>query len=672
MNHALNILIALLICCIPNLAFCAPAIYPVKELFGFDAPALTNKAPFFSKWVTTRGKNNNESLTKLANEFDSAFRKEFGQLAANDITDVNKHEVLVASLHLIRASQYVVPKMGNYEVHMPITLSIVITNPSTGEVLYSFTKTSYATALLANPNLDAQSDMVLYEQTVSNYQSLLQALIRDAKNGYNPEKIEVTVQKIWNGLYILDKGGKFGIAKDDSMVDAASNEISIKYVTEDYAVASSLLGKVNQGQKFFKYATASTANQFNKPRVLTMHDGWKDPLLTDVSRFFDSEVSKESAFTLLPVNEYFRKLLAAIARDTYAGKYETTQQRAIPDFILKFSATAPRAYTMTESGKFSVNAYEQYVLGELLDKQGRILFSAVGTDRIEDKNVDGMVFDKQARLEVLLKNSVVNLAEKFASSIKFSHYLHPVTNVSGNSVEIEDKSRELRIGQGVTLFRNIGSVEGISTDVIIPTWQASVVEADQGKVKLDLLLPMFNKGIAVSNSDMVIVDALSANSTGEKSETSVSYCTKPESKLGNLNLDDFSVISRASGYLLPYTLYDHDKAFSQIVHAAVRDGGFKDTFMLGKVDTAGRCLLPVYKANFAQNNCDQGFCTSEIAFIAGYRLYTGQDIKGKAGSKTIIKTENCGQTYQIAFIQGEMSKTALSILKEKIVTVHYK
>lgn len=664
MNLIVKATIVLLLCFLmPSIVIAAPSVYPVREVFGFNAKSLPDKAPVFSKWVGIRG------TTTLEKEFDAAFRKEFGPLAAENVTDVNKHEVLVASLHLIRASQYEVPKMGNYEVHLPITLSIVITNPSNGDAIYSFTKTSYASVLLASPSADTQEEKLLLEQTASNYAFLLQTLIKEVKQGYNPTKIEISVTKDWKGLYILDKGGKSGIARDDNLVDANGNEIAVMYVAEDYAIATSLLGKVDRGQKFFKYATANTASQFSKPRVLTMHEGWGNPDLTDISRFFESEVSKESAFTLLPVNEYFRKLLEAIARDTRSGKFETTQQRAVPDYMMKFSAAPPRFYSISEKGKFSLNVYEQYILGELLDKQGRIIFSAVGTNRIEDKNVGGMVFDKKARLEVLLKNAVVNLAEQFASSIKFSHLVSPVKKVSGKSIEVEDKSRELRIGQEVTLFRNIGRVDGIHSEVVIPLWQASVVDVEQGKVKLDLVLPMVDKGVGISEDDMVIVDAMTTAATAGQSETSVSYCTDGSPKLGSLDIDDFNIISRVSGYRLPYTLYDNDKGFREKIQAAIKEGGFKvSSFQLGGVDTAGRCLQPVYRAAVT-NQLTGGKCSVSLA--VGYRLFVRQERKGAAASETKLSLSDLQESVFDPTIQCEISKNAVRMLKDNIIKVRY-
>jgi hypothetical protein len=656
---------AILLCLFSSIVYAAPTVYPVKEVFGFDDADLVQKAPAFDRWSKSRG------TKSFASEFDAAFRKEFGTSAAENITDVNKHEVLVASLHLIRASEYKVPKLGNYEVHMPLTLSIAITNPATGDVIYSFTKTSYGTVLLSGEGSDSQGLSVKLEKNATNYAFLLQTLIKEAKQGYNPTKIDISVVKTWNGLCVLDKGSKFGIARDDNLVDSSDNEISVKYVAEDYAIAAPLLGKAETGQKFYKFGTASTENQFNKPRVMTLHEGWDDYDLENISRLFDSELSKESAFTLLPVNEYFRKLLETVAMDTYAGKFETTQQRAIPDYMMKFTSSVPRVYAMNEKGKFSINVYEQYILGELLDKQGRIIFSAVGSDRIEDKNVGGMVFDREARLEVVRKNAVVNLAEQFAKSIKFSHQVHPVKNVSGNAIDLDDMTRDLRLGQDAVIYREIGRVDGIKSKIIVPIWQASVVEAENGKVKLDLVLPLAGKGIGVSDSDMVIVDAITSGATADQSETALTYCSGISPKLGSMDISDFPVISRVAGYRLHYTLYDNETQFSAKIHDALGKGGFKDTLKLGKVNTAGRCLQPVHKAAMEKNRCEGGVCTHEVSLVAGYRLYTGKDVKGKIASSTNIKTEDCLQDCQIPVIQGDLSKNALGIFKDTIGKLRY-
>jgi hypothetical protein len=108
-----------------------------------------------------------------------------------------------------------------------------------------------------------------------------------------------------------------------------------------------------------------------------------------------------------------------------------------------------------------------------------------------------------------------------------------------------------------------------------------------------------------------------------------------------------------------------------MTHDALRDGGFKDTLKLGKVDTAGRCLLPVHKVDFKKNVCEQGVCTHDVALVAGFRLYTGSEVTGKAATSTTIKTENCIQNCQLSVIQSDVSKNALGLLKDAILKVRY-
>lgn len=718
------IIILLSVCLLPVISEAAPKVYPVKRVFGFRQNALAG-APAFQKWVAARSAAGEmrEARSILSKEFEAEFKKAFGPLAADNITDKNKHEVLVASLHLLRASEYTVPKIAFSEVAMPITLCIIITNPATGEALYSFTKTSYATTRVVKTNVggeeaavqnspnqssasqeqlpastdrgvpDAEEDREMFvnarpsdqEQAQmiadagANYKYLVATLIKEAKDNYNPSNIEIKIADVWKSFYILDKGSKFGIVKDDNITDASGNELTVIHAAEDYAVAQSLLGKVDRGGKFFKYATGSAAGQFNKPRVLTMHEGWRDPILRGISYIFDSEISKESAFTLLPVNEHFTRLLQSVAQDSYAGKYETTSQRSMPDYLIKFAATQPRFYKISEEGKFGHHVYEQSVAGELLDRQGRILFSAVGIDRIEEENVAGMVFAVKDRLEILMKNATLKLAEQFSRSIKFSRFVLPVTGADGKVIEIKDTSRDLRIGKDVVIYRKIGKVNGIAADVVVPLWQASVVDVQHDTAKLDLIMKLTDEAIAVSTDDVVIMDAMSAAGTENQSNTSIKYCTHERSQRGPLAIDDFQVVSRAYGYLSPYTLYDQDEDFTKKIRDAAKFGGFRDRLELNKAETAGRCVLPVYRASRGEKGTDQtiiqcdekGICTDNIEIAVGYRLYINNERKGGSASKTKVTVNNCRRTVCAPVMQGELSKAIHDLLKTNMVQIKF-
>ena len=671
-----RLLLILLACVCPAVALASPVVYPVKEVIGFDTPSLERTAPAFAGWVKDTG------LPRLSAEFVADIMKEFGSLVVGDIDAANKHRVLVASLNLVRASQYEVPKRLSRctEYQLPITLSLVFTNPVTGDVVYSFTDTSYAPVVVNDSESADRRDSLLREANAANYDKLLAMLVSKAKKGYNPTQIEASVARIWKGLYILNKGSKAGIARDDNLVDADQNEIQVRYATEDYAVAVPLLvSSVAVGQQFAKYADQSISKTVKKPKVLSLSGNWGDDQLASIARYFDSELSKESAFTLLPVNDGFSRILSSLAKETNLGQFQGTNQRALPDYLLKFSYSEPRIYAVNQRGKFGFQIYEQYVIGELLDTHGRVVYSAVASDKIEDKNVAGMIFSRDARLEIVLKNAVKRMAEQFSQSIKFVHSVLPITSVDANSISLEDTARQLRSGDTIQVYRNIGRVTGINGDVLVPIWSADVAETSAGVVRAGLVAPSSNEvnNVKVSKNDVVVIDAITAPtgsaSAPERSSTSVTYCNAESSKLGALDIADFKTLSRGFGYLLPYALYEDDPAFSAKVLEVVKYGGFSaSTLKLGQMDTGGRCLLPVYKASLAHSECTDGACEAVVQLAAGFRLISGAKKVGSSATETKLSLTEVAEPALESIVQSEVDKNVLGLLKDNISKVRYK
>lgn len=212
----------------PCRSYAAPAvcIYALPRVIGLDDQPLEGKAPAFAKWVKEKG-----NTPILSKEFVQDFESQFRGITVNNIDAANKHNVIVASLHLVRASQYGVRKISNIEYCLPLTLSIVFMDPVTTDVIYSFTDTSYAPVTLADSESPENSDGLLREAVGNNYTALVHRLITKARAGYNPAQTDVSVAKIWKGLYILDKGIKFGIAGGDSLADRNGNTIQVMYTT---------------------------------------------------------------------------------------------------------------------------------------------------------------------------------------------------------------------------------------------------------------------------------------------------------------------------------------------------------------------------------------------------------------------------------------------------------
>lgn len=147
---------------------------------------------------------------------------------------------------------------------------------------------------------------------------------------------------------------------------------------------------------------------------------------------------------------------------------------------------------------------------------------------------------------------------------------------------------DLRIGKDVVIYRNIGSIKGIATDVVVPLWQAAVVDVQNDTVKLNLIMKLTDEEISVSTDDLVIMDAVSAAGAANQSNTSIKYCTHERSQRGRWQLtilklyQEHTVICRLTLYIIKTRILPKKSGMRQ------KFGGFRDTLELNKTDTAGR------------------------------------------------------------------------------------
>jgi len=71
-------------------------------------------------------------------------------------------------------------------------------------------------------------------------------VLKRAREGYNPVKVEATIVKIWNKQYILDKGSKFGLVRGDTLQDSPGNSLKIVFTFQGIVFEDSIL--INKGK----------------------------------------------------------------------------------------------------------------------------------------------------------------------------------------------------------------------------------------------------------------------------------------------------------------------------------------------------------------------------------------------------------------------------------------
>ena len=117
-------------------------IYPLKGIFGLEQGCRTDPSKYeangssivcdFSQAI------DNDVIRKQAEQlFVQGLKQSFGEKIVDTISQKTKNRTYVASLEVLRASEYIVKKDSTAEIFLPVTLSLKLTNVLSGEVIYS-------------------------------------------------------------------------------------------------------------------------------------------------------------------------------------------------------------------------------------------------------------------------------------------------------------------------------------------------------------------------------------------------------------------------------------------------------------------------------------------------------------------------------------------------------
>ncbi len=162
-------------------------IYPSQGIFGLDQGCRqdpnhieANGSPIicdFSKAIQ------NESTRKQAQEiFVQGLQQSFPENMVSHIAQKTKHRTYVASLEVLRASEYVVNKDSTSEIFLPVTLSLKLTNILSGEVLYSDSVTLSQPIKVLSNAVDAPATRAEIEKKFqSTLLTLVQQVTQDMK-----------------------------------------------------------------------------------------------------------------------------------------------------------------------------------------------------------------------------------------------------------------------------------------------------------------------------------------------------------------------------------------------------------------------------------------------------------------------------------------------------------
>jgi hypothetical protein len=602
-------------------------LYVVPGIFFDDAPSAASGSP-------SAGSSKIDPMFRSALDIGATVsllqqdaQGHFPALVQN-LDSGNRRRTLALSVQVARASHYEIPKTdGTTDIYLPITLSVYISNPMTGEVLQSFSQTHYDVMTVSGATTSDENVSKVSAAYRSGFATALDSVLTSAASQFSPYVVEAKVADTWRGFVILDQGYQAGIGKGDILDDGAA-EVRVEYSGQHYAVAVPVLGTPKDGAVFSRPATMALAD-VKKPRVMALvSDGNADLSDAVSTQLFTDKLGSNAPFATLPLNANYSQVQASIDSHTNIG-HEVSGQRALPDYFIRMVIPPARSYTLpTNLGYKTQQSYQAWAFAELLSRDGRVLYAADVNDRIDDTVTNNSGFNPADRREVVLKNALTDLADRFAKEVRFKPLVLKVSDASADTFQIDDPGMSLQVGDRFRVYHDAGRPGDISENALVPTWEANVVSRDGIKVMASSILPVAGTPPKPSSGDVVVLENVAnAGSSGER----MAFCPSEKSQVGSVAVERFNWLAYAGAARSPLMMVN--PGLAGLVQGRVGgQSGFAADLDLHPA-VYGRCLDALYRIDAAAQKCDSGVCTDAYTVRLAYR----QKSSGQVTSQVILE-----------------------------------
>lgn len=531
-----------------------------------------------------------------------------GHLPTNSTPRARLASTLVVSLRLTRATIWTIPKGTSTDAFLPITLTLDITNPSTGEVVFTRTRSVISRGTFSSGSVGT----ALVAQFNNQLDEAISALVNDAAGVWKPYPISGTVRARVDGGWLLDRGRHAGLREGDSI----GADGTVRFAGPDYAVIVPTLGEYTVGQVVSRNVM-QPAEVLARPSVLTIvasaPDNYALPYLTQL---FEDALGGSGRLAPVPVNPGFsalRTLAVSNAADL------SNDARSLPDYIarVKIYALKPSSLPSNVPGVV-VNTYEAHVFTELLDRSGRVVFTAHGSNRIVDENFGSIRFAAEQRRDTTIHNALIDAAQK-VSAFNQQPVDLPIASQGGQML-VTDPGGVLPLGAQAVVLRDLGRVGGVPS-VRVPVGQVKIEQiTNDGLVASSVGL----EPLRIKSGDRVL--ALNAG-LASKTRRSVSQCLDD---LGEMRFDDRGGTSpniwryaAASSFASRYAAPVYITGLENILRPFETQFAGWDSLPATRTRTVDYCYTPVAAVVPLQPGENKAPAGRKFAITLGYTFYRG-------------------------------------------------
>ncbi|UNW06605.1 hypothetical protein MOV98_14175 [Acinetobacter variabilis] len=555
---------------------------------------------------------------------------------------------------------------------MPVTLSLKLTNVLSGEVIYTDSATlSQPIQVLANDIETAATRQAVQQKFQSSLLTLTQQLAQDLQKKFKVSEVQTKVIDRWKSYLVLDKGFNQGIAKDDELSSESGDLIRVVHADSDYAVALPVLMSGSASQ--FSKISANTRQALNKPKTLVVdvltYQGESKDLIEQI---FSDAIGENASFTLTPVNKRYSTLAQSISEQTGLSNQETQLQRELPEFFIRINVIPVIGYQQQVGKMTQQQVVHSEVFAEMIDRSGRVIYSAHATDEINETISQGMGFSLDTRKEVALKNALVKLGQQFQKGIQFTRSDLQVSSGGSETITIQDAGERLTTGMKIHVYNREKVAQ---REVLIPTWEATVIERQGAKVKAQLDFPVSgNDRLPVRSGDSILVDSHAA--VGDSKLARVLCPSLHTDQVGEIPFYGFGpLIYHAFTSQSKRPFYATGSGFKgqtslqTSIARMTENAGFKKQLKLDLYVPKDECLQPAFKIQVKEDsikcNVDKSSCDATLVLAGGARRFNAkQERVGAVGLQQEVNLKGIDITHRHEMYNIQMFKALPKILNQ--------
>lgn len=642
-------------------------VHPVAGLFGLDASGCSGGTTPPTVRITPALCAQFESIDQRAvwgRQFQALMNARFGasvrerldgSLPAGLTREGMLSQTVVASLHLSRADIWTVPKQSVVEVHMPITLSLMMTNVLTGEVMLVENLSTDVTGLMPAQGFEARAVAEFPDRLNQSIAELVDA----AALRFRPDAIAGTVRGRAGQRYVFDVGRRGGLREGNQI----GPDATVVFADADYSIIEPALGSLAVGQTLARQIAQPVEN-LARPSMLVVVAGAPEGLAPAyLTTLMEDALGGASGFAVMPVNPSLPQI-----RGLSLGQADVSPRlRSLPDYFLRLSVAALdpiEAETNVAGVRRRVQEARAFI--EVINHDGRVVFASQGVDQRVDEIVGRMAPSTEQRRDAAVKNAIIRAAAELSTGFRPSR-LRLDVRPDGDGVRIADAGGVLSPGIDALVVRRVGRVSGIEGDVWSPVTDVEVTAVDGAEALArytGLETPRIQRGDQV---------AYEAAGSGSRSRRVFSQCLK----------DGRPSVSVRGSVVQPLFEQIAVNSFAGAFRGAVRIGTFDEELRALRLDgqfdgigdlgvfapaPAEICFEPVHQVAATGERPDRGrFTVGTYDLTIGYTLRQGETRVGGGGlqqtlSATAIPASE-SPTYRDRSLQIDLAQAATDLAR---------